>query len=178
MIIALAGRRVDAIDAKEPRFPLKNVDLVRKRIRAMFESHQEGLLVCAAACGADLVALTQAGALGWRRRVVLPFSRKRFRESSVTDRPGDWGPVYDRVLDDVEKSGDLVIMSPVPDDQAWALANIAILNEAAQFAAQFDDAVTAVLVWDGISRGQGDVTQSFGVEARKRGLPVREVPTI
>jgi hypothetical protein len=107
MIIALAGRRVDAPGAKPPRFPLQNVDLVRMRVRVMLEARAAKVVVCSAACGADLIALSEAGSLGLRRRVVLPFDRKRFRDTSVTDRPGGWGPVYDQVLDDVETAGDL-----------------------------------------------------------------------
>src|ERR1019366_7008755 len=101
MIIALAGRRVDSADAKESRFPLRNVGIVRTRARAALKEIGATALVSSAACGADLIALSEAGKLGLRRRVVLPFERSRFRDTSVTDRPGDWGPLYDQVLDAV-----------------------------------------------------------------------------
>ena len=48
------------------------------------------VLVCSAACGADLIALQAAGRVSLRRRIVLPFEPSRFRDSSVVDRPGDW----------------------------------------------------------------------------------------
>ena len=35
--------------------------------------------------------------LGMPFRIVLPFDKKTFRETSVVDRPGDWGPRYDRI---------------------------------------------------------------------------------
>jgi hypothetical protein len=85
MIIALAGRRMDPAEAKEPRFPLRNVESVRT-----------------------------GGSR--RRRVILPFERRRFRETSVTDRPGDWGPLYDQVIG---SGGDLVILRNEPDDEAY-----------------------------------------------------------
>src|SRR6185437_8645876 len=113
MIFSLAGRRVDAPDSLPMRFPLHNVELVRGRLRALLERHPPGTLVCSAACGSDLLALEAAGDLGWRRRVILPFERGRFRDSSVTDRPGDWGALYDRILDEVQALNDLSIEPPI-----------------------------------------------------------------
>lgn len=178
MIIALAGRRVDAAGAKPPRFPMQNVDLVRIRVRAMLEAQGAKVLVCSAACGADLIALSEAGPLNLRRRVILPFNRKRFRDTSVTDRPGDWGTIYDRVLDEVQAKGDLVVMEETSDEEAYSAANLAILDEAASLAKQLDYPATAALVWDGVSRGDHDITEEFGIEARKRGLAVIEVKTV
>jgi hypothetical protein len=178
MIIALAGRRVDAADANKPRFPLQNVDLVRKRVRAMLENQEAAAVVCAAACGADLVALFEAGSLGIRRRIVLPAERKAFRESSVIDRPGDWGPLYDRVLDEVEAAGDLLIVKQPPGDAGYSAANLAILDEAISLAKSLHVSTGAALVWDGNSRGADDITDQFGIEARKRGLPVVDVNTL
>src|SRR5689334_3365039 len=54
MIVALAGRRVDKSDAQEPRFPLRNVDLVRTRTRELLRNKDATALVSSAACGADL----------------------------------------------------------------------------------------------------------------------------
>jgi hypothetical protein len=177
MIIALAGRRVDSPEAKDTRFPLLNVGIVRERVRALLQENAAAL-VSSAACGADLIALSEAGKLGLRRRVVLPFERPRFRETSVTDRPGDWGPLFDEVLDTVEAAGDLVVLRAGSDDEAYALANRAILDESLALAKTAHQPVRAVLVWDGKSRGDHDLTEDFGVEARKRGMPVTDVPTI
>ena len=61
-------------------------------------AERAAVLVCSVACGADLVALEAAERLGRRRRIVLPFAAERFRMTSVTDRPGDWGPMFDRMI--------------------------------------------------------------------------------
>src|SRR5262244_1087768 len=79
MIIALDGRRIDALDATRPRFPQQNVEIVRRRIRALLESENASILVSSAACGADLLALCEAASLGLRSRIVLPFDRETFR---------------------------------------------------------------------------------------------------
>jgi hypothetical protein len=178
MIIALAGRRVDSADAKESRFPLRNVEVVRMRAHATLKENRATTLVSSAACGADLVALSEAGRLAIRRRVILPFGRKHFRETSVTDRPGEWGSLYDRVLDEVEAAGDLVIIQNGPEAEAYSVANHAILDEAVTLAKAAHEPAMAVLMWDGVSRGHHDLTEEFGAEALKRGLPVTEVRTI
>lgn len=178
MIIALAGRRVDAADAKQDRFPPKNVNVVRERIRTMLQAQGAAALVGSAACGADLLALSEAGKLGLRRMVVLPFDREKFRTTSVTDREGDWGPLYDILLDEVEKNGELLVLQGNSEDNVYAEVNHAILDQALVLGQQLQDHVTAVLVWDGKSRGEGDLTEEFGVYARNKSVPVIEVMTL
>jgi hypothetical protein len=180
MIIALAGRRVDASDAKKSRFPAtpKNIRIVRERIRALLNAQGATAMISSAACGADLLALAEAGNLGLRRKVVLPFDRERFRATSVTDRPGEWGRLYDSILDRVEKNADLLVMRLNSEEQAYAETNRMILDEALSMGRQLKSPVTAVLVWDGKSRGAGDLTAKFGVDARSKSIPVIEVMTL
>jgi hypothetical protein len=177
-VIALVGRRIDAPDADPSRFPLANVALVESRLRQLFVAEAVRAIVSSAACGADLLAQTVAGAMGKRRRVVLPFERGRFRKSSVVDRPGDWGSAYDRLLAELDPTGDVVTLpGSADDDAAYAAANGAILDKATAWARQPPDEVVVTLVWDGASRGMGDLTAAFGEEARKRGLRVAQVST-
>jgi hypothetical protein len=177
MIIAAAGRRIDAADTKEPRFPLRNVHIVATRVRRVLDNRGATAVVCSAACGADLIVLSEAGALGLRRKVVLPFDRERFRATSVTDRPGDWGALYEQILNQVEAAGDLVVIHTTGEDEAYSATNRTILDEAISLSHQFRESVTALLVWNGSSRGNDDLTEGFGIEARNRGLPVAEVRT-
>jgi len=135
-------------------------------------------IVSSAACGADLIGLSEAGKLGLRRRVVLPFSRRRFLETSVADCLGEWGKLYDAILDEVEAEGDLVILGKTDLDEAYLAANTAILDEATALGREWGESVVAALVWDGLSRGKSDYTAAFGHEARMRGLEVVEVRTI
>lgn len=178
MIIALAGRRIDAPDTSTPAFPLQNVPIVGERLRGLMKEHDARAIVSSAACGADLLALQAAGELGLRRRILLPFNPQRFRDNSVTDRPGDWASVYDLIIEEVELRGDLVIADARAEgDQAYLALNISILDEAARLARQANDQLLAVVIWDGISRQSIDVTSAFADEARKRKLPVIEVST-
>jgi hypothetical protein len=134
-------------------------------------------LVSSAACGADLIALAEAGSLGLRRKVILPFDREYFRKTSVADRPGDWGGLYDQIVEQVQKAGELVIVPEALDERAYSAANRRILDEAISLGQQCHEPVTAMSIWDGVSRGDDDLTAAFAVEARNRGLPVVEVRT-
>jgi len=115
MILAVAGRRIDGSDAKDSHFPLHNVDLVRQRMRSLLHASAATTMVSSAACGADLIALSEARELTLRRRIILPFARDRFRITSVADRPGNWGPLYDEILDEAEASGDLIVLEEASD---------------------------------------------------------------
>lgn len=174
MVIALAGRRVDAPGAPV-RFPAANASRVQNRIRQVLADLGAKALVCSAACGADILALEAAGEDGLRRRVVLPFLPALFRETSVADRPGDWGERYDLLMGEVE----LAQLNFEPGDEtAYAAVNHSILDEAMALAADLDQGVTAIIVWNGTSRGESDLTAAFRDEAARRGLPVIDVLTV
>ncbi|MFM8394770.1 MAG: hypothetical protein ACKOB4_12690 [Acidobacteriota bacterium] len=179
-VIVLAGRRIDPTDNDHPRFPLSRVGPVRDEIRRVLAAEQVALLVTAAACGADLLALHVAGELGARRRVVLPAHPARFRINSVIDRPGDWEAIYDRAIADVAQNGDLVIVDHgrTSADDDYLQTNLDLLDEANRLAVGLELPLRAVVVWDGRSRGPDDVTAHFLAEARKRAIPVIEILTM
>lgn len=177
-VIALAGRRIDAEGADPPRFPSANVALVRDRLRDQLRVNAADTLVCSAARGADLVALRVAAELGMRRRVVLPFEAGRFRDTSVSDSPGDWGQLFDQVVGDLRTRRDLMVLDgDLPEADAYAAANLRILDEAQWLGAAGQAEVITMLVWDGEVRGEDDLTAAFGDEARRRGLRVLEIST-
>ncbi len=178
MVIALAGRRVDPLVTTEARFPVANVPIVEQRVRAVLTDTGATALVSSAACGADLIAQRLADRLCMRRRIVLPFDVTRFRDTSVTDRPGDWGSVYDSLVQSATETGDVVVLGSVEVESSYAAANERILAEAERLAAQLDVSATAVVVWNGRPRGSGDLTAQFRDLAAGRGLRVIEVQTM
>jgi hypothetical protein len=101
----------------------------------------------------------------------------RFKETSVIDRPGQWGALYDEIIDQIEAAGDLMIVQRASDENPYSATNRTILDEALLLANRFHESVIAALVWDGITRGNDDLTEGFGVEARDRGLRVVEIST-
>ena len=180
-VITLAGRRIDQPDARTPRFPLGVVPTVRTRLSAYFRRHRPLAVVCGAACGVDLLALDEASQLGIRRRVVVAGDLEEYKRSSVTDRPGSWGPLFDQVMAEVTAAGDLVIVDQHRlGDVGYAHLNESILDQAEALDQTFGRGTrpTALLVWDGQSRGTGDVTEKFAQAARMRGLIVDELRTL
>jgi hypothetical protein len=179
MILALAGRRVDAADAAAARFPLEKVAAVRARIASLLAATQTTSLVCSAACGSDLLALDAACELALNCQIVLPFSKEKFRATSVIDRPGEWGPMFDRAIERAEAMGNLVILHlPEADEASFLAVNQAILAQARAIARLQAQPLEAVLVWDGQPRDAQDITAAFGEEAKTLGIPLREVSTL
>jgi hypothetical protein len=183
MIVALAGRRIDAPDAPVARFPLANVPLVEQRLRELFVERGTKMLVGSAACGADLIAQRVARDLGIRRVVVLPYAASIFKQRSVTDRPGDWGSEFDALLIDARAGRAEVVQlgeSTNPDDShaAYERVNQEILDRASSLASENQSSVLPVIVWDGEPRGTDDLTSAFGDAARARGLEPRAISTL
>jgi len=176
-VAALAGRRIDAPGADVARFPLHRRAAVMHDIADLLRRDGVDLLISSAACGADLAAIDAAMALGVRCGIVLPFARARFRATSVVDRPGDWGEVFDRALAYAEAHG---FVRELPqgdaDDAAYARTNEVILDEAQRAAAP--QRPIAVVVWEGRSRGNGDLSAHFLERARRAGLEQRTVLTL
>ena len=182
-VVALAGRRIDLPEAQVPRFPLENVQEVGRRIYQAFCKTHAVTLVCSAACGADLVALEQAKQLGLRRRIVLPFAPERFRETSVVDRPGGWGPVYDQHVAATAAAGDLLVLDAATGgDAAYAAANEAIVREAQALARTAQPgrphSLIAILVWEGAPRPGSDATARFRDLTRRAGFEQQSVSTL
>jgi hypothetical protein len=162
------------------------VSAVRAAITDRLWSEGARMLVCSAACGADLLALDAAQQLHIRRRIVLPFSAGRFRASSVVDRPNPefWGKLFDRMITTAREQGDLVELNGAEHNEAaYSAANHAIIDEARAFAdaARQDNpkiSTIAILIWDGAPRGGADATSEFADLARAAGFEVREVRTL
>lgn len=173
-VLVQAGRRIDAPNATVARFPAVNIDLVRGRIRKYFEASKPDFLVSAAACGADLLSLEVAGELKVNRVVLLPTDPKIFRNSSVVDRPGDWGAMFDRLLKEVN-----VEILDVPEGQIGYLeTNVRLLERAQTMANSYNTDARALVVWDKKVRGSDDVTGHFLAQARLRKMPVVEISTL
>jgi hypothetical protein len=81
---ARATRLENAAGPYEPAVAMCR-EVLRLRMR-----EKPSAVVCAAACGADLLLLDVAGKMHIQQIVLLPSDPETFRKGSVTDRPGDW----------------------------------------------------------------------------------------
>jgi hypothetical protein len=174
-IAVLAGRRIDAQDADDLRFPLAEAEHVFNKLVRRFRKEHIVRLVCSAACGADILALEAANELVIPATVVLPFASNIFRSTSVTDRPGNWGERFDRLIQAARDRGDLVELGfNAGDESAYTLTNDRIIQEA--LGARVHRKL-AFVVWEGRSRGADDSTADFLDKALSQGYEKRSVLT-
>lgn len=173
-VIIEAGRRADAPDAQAPRFPLSNVPQVGRRIRKLPGQQNPQAVVCSAACGADLLLLQAAGEMHIRQVVLLPSKPEDFRKSSVTDRPGNWGELYDRVL----KTAQVEILKLPEGQEGYLETNLKLLDRGQQLASENGVSAVALVIWNGVSRGPDDVTAHFLHQAKSRNMKLSEISTV
>ena len=181
MIIALAGRRIDALDAKEERFPLKMKKIVYERIREFFHNNKATVLVSSAACGADLLAQKAARDLEIDQHIILPFEREKFRTTSVIDRPGNWGDLFDRICDEVEREENLIVLENSGNDEekAYSAVTTEILNQAESLKENHEnEEILVVVVWEGKAKDEKDETAAFAEKAGLRNLRLEQILTI
>ena len=186
MVVALAGRRIDAPGAKALRFPFSLTGSVKRRLIACLRSVNAKHLVCSGACGADLLALEAAKELGIRKTMVLPFDAATFRSTSVTDRPGNWGSIYDEMVTALKRSNQLIeLQYDKEDPDVYVNTNFSILDEAQKIAEQTGPhnndgpgsagKMMALVVWEGRSKNGDDTTYHFMQEAKKRNFIIKEI---
>lgn len=177
MIVALAGRRIDAVDAEERHFPLEMKKTVYEKIMEFFHRNNVKILVSSAACGADLLAQKAAGELEIEQHIILPFNRKKFRKTSVTDRPGDWGKLFDEICDKVEKKGNLLTLGGFEkDEKAYSAVTEELLNRAKNLQKK-DEEILAIIIWEGMAKNKNDETNSFAEKAKTQNFQVAEILT-
>lgn len=175
-VAALVGRRIDADDTRIHQFPLVMVPVVRLALFKLLREERVGLLICSAACGADLLALDVALEAGIQCRVILPFDQRHFRKTSVTDRPGDWGALFDRIISTVDRKGGLVVLNTEDSaERGYQKANEAIIQEAIQTSSLRR---LAIIVWEGHPRQRDDATAEFRRLAHSAGMLERIVSTL
>jgi hypothetical protein len=150
---------------------------VRHDVEATFRRLRLDAIVCSAACGADLLALGTAQALDVEAHIVLPFDADRFRATSVVDRPGDWGRLYDAAIAKAHASERLTILRDPFESDAAAFA--AVTHELLRRARELggSDAV-AIAIWDERPRAGEDFTAEFVRAAGAEGMKPISISTL
>lgn len=180
MIVSLAGRRIDPVNAEVKRFPLENKEIVRQRILDFFVKENVTTLISSAACGADLLAQDVARELKIHQQIILPFNRDKFRRTSVTDRPGNWGRLFDEICDEVEASGNLIVLRN-EEDESKAYSRVTdklIKQNKIVKKSRMPESNAIVAVWDGKPKDKNDETTAFINKAKIQDIEVKEILTI
>lgn len=174
-VAALAGRRIDAHGAEKKQFPLENVPSVRSSLEQLFGRERIQSIVSSAACGADLLGLEVAIRLEIAFYVVLPFPPSEFRQTSVIDRPGDWGAMYDLAIKIAAQRRRLIELDCVPGDAAYQKVNNSIIEKAIELARPKKP--LAITVWEQRPRSHSDLTSEFQMLAHAHGLQEHTILT-
>jgi hypothetical protein len=184
MIVAVAGRRIDAPGAQPPRFPLARRAQTSRNIGKALDRLQATTVVCAAACGADLLTLQAARERGLRRRIILPYRAEWFLVDSVTDRPGRWQSLYWSLIEEARADDDLVTLDfPRGSDDAFRSAYAMIISETLRLARQVARrqpaaALGGLIVWEGAPRGPDDVTANLKERLEQAGARIEVALTL
>jgi len=173
-VVVAAGRRVDAPDAQSARFPPSNVEAVLKRIRKVFARDKPSALVCSGACGADLLAIEAATERHMKRYISLGAEPAEFRKTSVTDRPGNWGELFDQAI----KTATVEVLKLQEGQEGYLETNLKLMDRAQAVAKQSGTTVEALVIWNEQSRGPDDVTDHFLQQAKQRKIPVTQISTL
>lgn len=128
-LAVVTGRRVDTIGSDLERFPLRCIPLVKSEIANILSNQSVEMIVSSGACGVDLLALEAAMDAGIRFHLVLPFDCQTFRATSVVDRPGNWGSIFDDALQ-IAKNDDLLTILNLPSghDSTYTTTNDYVLD--------------------------------------------------
>ncbi|HEY1964347.1 MAG TPA: hypothetical protein VGG59_05425 [Acidobacteriaceae bacterium] len=175
-IIAFAGRRVDPPGAPYRRFPPQMISHVKQQLLSCFSKLRPSRLVCAAAAGADLLALSAAEELRIPYTLILPTSEKTFREKSVADRPGQWVVLYDAAVRRAKELDTFHTLQLPASAISYLRGNESILDGALACAGDASS-VIAVAAWDGRAHDD-DITAAFLASARSRGFVTQELSTL
>ncbi|HKE41682.1 MAG TPA: adenylate/guanylate cyclase domain-containing protein [Casimicrobiaceae bacterium] len=97
-VIAFAGHMIDAPDRPAPRFPSAMAPIVEDAVRKHLAQLKQPVVYTSAACGADLILIEAAVAIGAEVNVVLPFDRNDFVRTSVAVGGDRWVDRFDAAL--------------------------------------------------------------------------------
>jgi len=98
-VVAFTGHMVDAPDRSVPRFPSTLAPAVEAAVRQRLAQLHQPVFYGSAACGADLIVIEAALALGAEVNVIMPFDSQDFVRTSVAVGGAAWLPRFDAALE-------------------------------------------------------------------------------
>ncbi len=143
-----AGHRIDR-KGMSPRFPQKESEAVKKKLRATLGKLRISVGVASLADGADILFHECLIEAGRQCRVILPSPVEDFRKRLEADDPGGWVERFDKVL---EAASTVEIVSNSVFSQDWGivyeLATDYMIGYAMNLAREFDGEIIPLVVWD------------------------------
>ena len=165
-----AGHRIDR-EGMSPRFPQKESEVVKNKLRATLGKLRISVGVASLADGADILFHECLIEAGRQCRVILPSPVKDFRKRLEADDPGGWVERFDKVL---EAASTVEIVSNSVFTQDWGivyeLATDYMIGYAMNLAGEFDGEIVPLVVWDKKMQSKRGGTSSAVKKLRSLGL--------
>lgn len=174
-VLVFTGNMVDQPGRATARFPAQLEAAVREALRARLAAIAPAAVYGSAACGADILCLEAARALGTETHVVLPFPPEEFRRASVDIVSGQWGERFERVLaaaDSVTVTSDHHAHGSVA---TFEYANLVLTGMGRLRAQVLDTPVRCLAVWDAAAKGAAGGSASLVSLWERHGLSVEHV---
>jgi hypothetical protein len=174
-VVAFTGHMLDAPGRETPRFPPSLVPVVEAALREHVAAWHAPVVYTSAACGADLLFVEAAQAVGAEVNVVLPFARDEFVGTSVAPGGAPWVERFERVLARAARVIYATEEAHLGDDILFRHAAQLVEGLAVLRAAQFETEPTLLAVFDAVAAGRIGGTRD-AVERWQRGIgPVRAI---
>lgn len=165
-----AGHRIDR-EGMSPRFPQKESEAVKKKLRATLGKLRISVGVASLADGADILFHECLIEAGRQCRVILPSPVEDFRKRLEADDPGGWVDRFDKVL---EAASTVEIVSNSVFTQDWGivyeLATDYMIGYSMNLAEEFDGEIIPLVVWDKKMQSKRGGTSSAVKKLRSLGL--------
>ena len=170
-VVAFSGHMLDQPGQKRPRFPEKAAEPVKRRIAEILEKLDVRIGYASAACGADVLFHECLQERGGESRVVLPFARKDFLETSVSFAGPAWVKRVEGIL-----SGSSVVEQATRggyggEDQLFSYANRLIMGKAILQSRFLETEPLLLAVWDGARGGKSGGTGESVETWKANGFP-------
>ena len=147
-VLVFTGNMMDGPDSRAPRFPAAIEVAVRGAVMQHLAALKPTAVYGSAACGADILCLEAARALGCETHIVLPFPAAEFRRSSVDFAGADWGERFEQALSAADSV--TVASDHRASDSAASFdyANLVLTGMGALRAEALDTNLRGLAVWD------------------------------
>lgn len=171
-VVAFAGHMIDSPGRTPPRFPPELAPAVEAALRERLAQLRQPVVFTSAACGADLLCIEAALALGAEVNVVLPFDRDDFVRTSVAVAGDSWVRRFDDALARVARVIPATTESHLGDDVLYEHAALLVEGLAVLRAAQLETSPAMLCVLDSDAGGRtGGTRASFDRWRRTIGDP-------
>jgi hypothetical protein len=174
-VVAFAGHMIDAPERAPPRFPAALEAAVAAALRSQLESMRTPIVYTSAACGADLICIEQALAVGAEVNVVLPFARDDFVRTSVAPGGAEWVARFDAALERASRVVMATEEAHLGDDVLYDHAARLVDGLALLRAAQLATAPSLVCVLDPAAGGDVGGTLASYERWRRRDRVVHAI---